>query len=640
MARLVAVAVWLSVLCALLRQATAVYLPGVNPVDFAKGADVEMKVRQLTSNHDVAHAYYDLDFCQPEGGPVEASENLGEYLEGTTFENSPYKLKMLENSTCNVLCSKKYADVEKWSYMIDENYRIHWVIDNLPGAHGKPGHAAYHDGFPVGGHLLDDNNNIDTNSRYLLNHHHINVQYHATSQGNRIVGFYVLPVSIVHSYTGEFEDPVLTNCPEEGIEESSSPVLISGPNAPKGDTKDVIWTYDIVWTENAEVSWASRWDVYLSMDDAFSDDIHWFAIANSFIISLFLTGMVAMILVRALYKDLSRYNRVATDEEKAEDQEETGWKLVHADVFRAPARHPQAFAVVIGVATQVLLMAIITIVFASIGFLSPANRGALMIALVMLFLTLGCVAGYTAARTYKSFKGKKWQRTTIYTAVGFPGFCFIMMFVMNLFLWGDASSQAIPFGSMFVVLALWFLLSIPLVFVGAFYGFRKEAYKYPVSVGSVPRPVPQQVWYLKNPFVMLVGGVLPFGSVFVEIFFILSSLWMGYYYYVFGFLLLTFVILVITCAEIAIVLIYFQLCAEDYHWWWRSFFVPGAAGAYLFAYSIIYYLRNLDMSFVAGLLYFGYMLLISMFFTLICGAAGHYACFWFTRKIYAAVKVD
>jgi transmembrane 9 superfamily member 2/4 len=39
------------------------------------------------------------------------------------------------------------------------------------------------------------------------------------------------------------------------------------------------------------------------------------------------------------------------------------------------------------------------------------------------------------------------------------------------------------------------------------------------------------------------------------------------FYYLFGFLCLVAVILTITCAEITIVLCYFQLCSEDYHWW-------------------------------------------------------------------------
>lgn len=100
---------------------------------------------------------------------------------------------------------------------------------------------------------------------------------------------------------------------------------------------------------------------------------------------------------------------------------------------------------------------------------------------------------------------------------------------------------------------------MPLVFIGAYYGFKRPKYEYPVAIGSVPRPVPAQQWYLKLPFTMLVGGVLPFGAVFVEVFFILSSLWLSVYYYVFGFLLLAFLILVFTCCEIAIVLTYFQV---------------------------------------------------------------------------------
>ena len=71
-----------------------------------------------------------------------------------------------------------------------------------------------------------------------------------------------------------------------------------------------------------------------------------------------------------------------------------------------------------------------------------------------------------------------------------------------------------------------------------------------------------------NPvFSVLIGGILPFGAVFIELFFILTSMWLHQFYYLFGFLCLVFVILIITCAEITIVLCYFQLCSEDYHWW-------------------------------------------------------------------------
>lgn len=96
---------------------------------------------------------------------------------------------------------------------------------------------------------------------------------------------------------------------------------------------------------------------------------------------------------------------------------------------------------------------------------------------------------------------------------------------------------------------------------------RKPPQTFPVATSNIPRPIPPQPWYMSNSTAAAVGGVLPFGAIFVELFFVLTSLWTDKYYYVFGFLLLSFVILIHTCAEITIVLTYFQLCAEDYNWY-------------------------------------------------------------------------
>ena len=87
----------------------------------------------------------------------------------------------------------------------------------------------------------------------------------------------------------------------------------------------------------------------------------------------------------------------------------------------------------------------------------------------------------------------------------------------------------------------------------------------------------------------MIGGILPFGACFVELYFIMASVWMDYYYYVFGFLLLVFVILIITCSEITLLFNYFQLCNEDYHWWWRSFCTAGSCAIYVFLYSFVYF---------------------------------------------------
>lgn len=70
------------------------------------------------------------------------------------------------------------------------------------------------------------------------------------------------------------------------------------------------------------MTWSQRWNTYLMGGD---EQIHWFSIINSVMIVLFLSGMVAMIMMRTLHRDISNYNQLETAEEA---QEETGWKLV------------------------------------------------------------------------------------------------------------------------------------------------------------------------------------------------------------------------------------------------------------------------------------------------------------------------
>jgi transmembrane 9 superfamily protein 2/4 len=285
-------------------------------------------------------------------------------------------------------------------------------------------------------------------------------------------------------------------------------------------------------------------------------------------------------------------------------------------------------------------MSFFSIIFSSIGFLSPANRGALVMAQLLLFVLMGSVAGYTTARLYKAFKGKAWQLATAMTAFLYPGLFFSLFIILNIVARIQESTDAVPFGTLVVLLVLWFGISTPLVFFGAYFGYRQESIDFPTKVSSIPRQIPDQPWYMGLPFTVAVGGILPFGACFVELYFILASVWMDQYYYVFGFLLLVFLILILTATEINVLFNYFQLCGENYHWWWRSFVTAGSTGIYVFLYSFLYFGQLEANTIPTYMLYFGYMTMVSLGIFIMLGACGLFSSLLFNRLIFSSIKVD
>uniref|UniRef100_A0ACD6AGY8 Uncharacterized protein n=1 Tax=Avena sativa TaxID=4498 RepID=A0ACD6AGY8_AVESA len=611
--------------------ARAFYLPGVAPRDFQKDDDLQVKVNKLSSiKTQLPYDYYFLDYCKPEA-IKNSAENLGEVLRGDRIENSVYNFKMRRDESCKVVCRPKLSAeaAKNFKEKIDDEYRVNMILDNLPVVvprQTREGSQApgFEHGYRVGYKLKDD-------KYYINNHLSFKVLFHEdlNSPDARIVGFHVIPSSIKHEY-GAWDDknPSVQTC-------NANTKITPGSHTPQEVAPDayVVFSYDVTF-EASDIIWASRWDVYLLSSDS---QIHWFSIINSLMIVLFLSGMIAMIMMRTLYKDIANYNQLDNQEEA---QEETGWKLVHGDAFRPPV-HSGLLCVYVGTGVQFFGMTVVTMMFALLGFLSPANRGGLMTAMVLLWVFMGVLAGYTSSRLYKMFKGNEWKKITLKTAFMFPGIIFGVFFVLNALIWGEKSSGAVPFGTMFALFLLWFGISVPLVFVGSFLGFKQPAIEDPVKTNKIPRQIPEQAWYLQPAFSILAGGILPFGAVFIELFFILTSIWLNQFYYIFGFLFIVFVILLVTCAEITIVLCYFQLCSEDYHWWWRAYLTAGSSALYLFAYAIFYFFNKLEITkLVSGILYFGYMLIISYAFFVLTGTIGFYACFWFVRKIYASVKID
>lgn len=84
---------------------------------------------------------------------------------------------------------------------------------------------------------------------------------------------------------------------------------------------------------------------------------------------------------------------------------------------------------------------------------------------------------------------------------------------------------------------------------------------------------------------LLLAGILPFGkysssfsfsllnsfinavgAVFVELYFIMSSLFASHAYYAFGFLALTAGVVALTTGTVTILFTYFNLCTEEYRY--------------------------------------------------------------------------
>lgn len=83
---------------------------------------------------------------------------------------------------------------------------------------------------------------------------------------------------------------------------------------------------------------------------------------------------------------------------------------------------------------------------------------------------------------------------TLRTALLFPGTVFGVFFVLDLLIWGQRSSGAVPFGTLLALAFLWFGVSVPLTYVGSYYGFRAPAPEDPVRTNKIPRQIPEQPW--------------------------------------------------------------------------------------------------------------------------------------------------
>ncbi|KAK4265323.1 hypothetical protein QN277_026390 [Acacia crassicarpa] len=648
---------WFLAFCLIFQSTNGFYLPGSYPHKYLVGDELSVKVNSLTSiDTEIPFSYYSLPFCKPPGGVKDSAENLGELLMGDRIENSPYRFKMYTNESEIFLCRLDSLSADQFKILkerIDEMYQVNLILDNLPAIRftQKDGYFLRWTGYPVGVKVQD--------AYYLFNHLKFNVLVHKYEEPNvarvmgtgyaveviptvgkgeselpgyMVVGFEVIACGVVHNIDSAKNLKMYDKYPSPL---KCDPTTV-GMQIKEG--QPLAFTYEVTF-EESDIKWPSRWDAYLKMEGS---KVHWFSILNSLMVITFLAGIVLVILLRTVRRDLTHYEELDKEAQAQMNEELSGWKLVVGDVFRAPS-NPSLLCIMVGDGVQILGMAVVTILFAALGFMSPASRGTLITGMLFFYMILGVAAGYVAVRLWRTIScsdQKGWFSVAWRAACFFPGIAFLILTTLNFLLWGSHSTGAIPFSLFVILILLWFCISVPLTLFGGYLGARAKHIKYPVRTNQIPREIPAQ----KYPSWLLVlgAGTLPFGTLFIELFFIMSSIWMGRVYYVFGFLFVVLILLVVVCAEVSLVLTYMHLCVEDWRWWWKSFFASGSVAMYIFLYSINYLvfdLKNLSGP-VSASVYLGYSLFMVLAIMLATGTVGFLSSFSFVYYLFSSVKLD
>ncbi|RZB75017.1 transmembrane 9 superfamily member 5 [Glycine soja] len=541
------------------------------------------------NNPSETYEYYDLPFCTPDP-IVRKKESLGEVLNGDRLSNALYEFKFLVDKIDETWCQKKLTidQIATFKRAINRDFYFQFYLDDLPlwGFIGK----LEEDGWTPGG---------GGPNYYLFTH----VQFDVLYNGNRII------------QVNAFGDPN------------------RAADITKDVGVDVKFTYSIIWNAT-KVRFENRMDRYLRASlMPVHQQVHWFSFVNSIVIILLLIGLLALLYMRHLRSDLKKYSNAN------EEDNEVGWKsLQHGDVFRPPPNSSLLFAVV-GTGTQLLILLCVLLFLALIGTLYPYNRGGLLNWLVLLYALSSVFAGYTAASFHGLFAENGWERSASLAAILYTGPVFVVASILNIVAISYRATIGLPFGSIIVILVLLTFLAIPLLAFGGVIGYRfRSKFQSSSATKRHPRDIQQLAWYRRTPFLMFIGGLVPFSAIVLQLHQAYASMW-GYKIYTLpSILFATFIPVILIIALVSIGLTYIQLSAEDHEWWWRSVLCGGSTAIFMFGYCVYFYVRSNMSGFLQLSFFIGYNACLCYAFFLIFGAISFRVSLLFVRHIYHDVK--
>ena len=552
------------------------------------------------NNPAETYPYYSLPFCEGTGKRKRHKQDLGETLSGSRKVVTPYELTYLDAAPWRSLCEEylDVSDLKELKNAIEADYFFEMYIDNLP-MWGYVGEVV-HEEFLLG-------KSIQGAKVFLYPHLHFIIGYNK----DQIVSANVTTdvnrrIDITDMQVGQ----------------------------------EILFSYTVEWVNNPNIKYEHRMDRYA--DSTFlpsTFEIHWLSVINSFVLVLLLLSFLAVILLRILKNDFTKYMEIDEDDLA---EEEAGWKMIHGDVFRVPSMF-NLLAAMVGSGSQIFFTALIVLSSVCIGAFKITRRGALLTACILIYAMCALFGGMVSGRLYKQLKGRDWVWNIVLTAGIFPIPLGAVFLYVNMVGWQSSSTVALPFSTICLMGAILLFVHLPLTVVGGIVGRNiTDDFRPPSRINKVPREIPPvTVWY-RHPITQLfTAGFLPFSAIYIELHYIFASIWGHQIYTLFGILFLSFIMLSSAASFITIALVYFQLAREDHHWWWSAFSYGGSTGFFVMAYSFYFFFHRSAMSGHLQLsFYFGYMIVISYAFFLMLGFVGFFSSFTFISYIYGVIKTD
>ncbi len=187
---------------------------------------------------------------------------------------------------------------------------------------------------------------------------------------------------------------------------------------------------------------------------------------------------------------------------------------------------------------------------------------------------------------------------------------------------------------------LWFIITVPLTYFGAYVGFTKE-YHDTKKISPVRRQIPDQPYWLKDTFQILIGGLIIFSTIVAEFRYVLTSVWRSYIYGMFGILFVNMSLLMLVIALVSVLSTYLSLQHGNWAWWWRSFSIGYSAGIFLMIFCVYSMFFDFGMDlFWSDIVYLLYTVLFGSMFGTMCGAFSLITSFFFVKIIYSTIKSD